>query len=330
MVPNLTEICKKNFTSLNETEIEYVLDGLCDESTYPDLPTCTLPLTSVFIIFYVIFIVGGVVLNILIQITIFRRNRLRTVTNAFMVSLSVGDFLMATVIIPLRISERLSSASYVVTRIIYPCIGVSSISSLSCVTLDRYLNIMHALNYEKYMNKSRAVGIITSCWIFSILQSCVYFLIGPENTQNRAIFNDVRSILCFGFPAIFIFVVYTKLFLIAREHSRNIAITSVRIPHCRPFPLRQDTKILTVVVLLVGTFIVGWFPFLFAVSYELHHEESELSRRFCLFKHISECILMSTCVLNPIMSGLLRRDLRISLRYVAACKRESIEEIELY
>ncbi|XP_028395790.1 histamine H2 receptor-like [Dendronephthya gigantea] len=326
MASNITTaICQKKIDNLTDEEFDYYLEGHCD----PDKPTCALPLTSGFIAVYAILIFGGVVLNLLVLVTIFSRNRLRTVTNAFMVSLSVGDFLLATVIIPVRINERYLSTSFAATRIIYPCIGVITILSLSCLTLDRYLNIMHALDYDRYMNKSRAAVMIASCWIFSILQSCPYLLIHESDTYKKAIYNDVRGILCFVLPAILNCVVYTKLFVIAKRHSRHIAVTSASIPHCRPLLLRQDMKILTIVVLLVGTFIVCWFPFLFAVSYELHHDNWELSKPFCLFMDISECILMSTCVINPITCGLFRRDLRTSLRFVAACQRESVEEIEL-
>ncbi|XP_028395723.1 histamine H2 receptor-like [Dendronephthya gigantea] len=313
---------QKNLSLLAEEEFDYFLAGHCDKSEhyYYEFENLDKPTSPEFIAVYAVLIFGGVVLNLLVLVTTFSRNRWRTVTNTFIVSLSLGDFLLATVIIPVRINERFLSKSFVEMRIIYPCIGAITIFSLSCLTLDRYLNIMHAMDYDGYMNKSRAAVLIASCWIFSILQSCIYFLIHESDRYKKAIYNDVRGILCFALPAILNCVVYAKLFVIAKRHSRHIAVTSTSIPHSHPLPLRQDTKLLTIVVFLVGTFIVCWFPFLFAVCYELHHEKSELSKSFCLFKDISECILMSTCVINPITCGLFRRDIR---------QRESVEEIEL-
>ncbi|CAB3992873.1 histamine H2 receptor-like [Paramuricea clavata] len=324
---NITEICEKNHTQLTAEEFDIWLEGYCDAPAstterHIEIAPST-PSTMGYVVYYSILVFGGITLNLLVMITIFSRNRLRTVPNAFMVSLSVADFLMATVAIPLRIMERLDkNNNYVMTSILFPCIGVASIFSLCCVTLDRYMHIRHPLNYEKHMNKMRAVGIVVGLWVFSILQASVFFLVN-ENRYNEAIYNDVRLAYCFVIPAIFISVTYAKLFLIARSHARVIATTSVTIPD-RPWTQKKDFKILKIIALIVGTFVLCWFPFLLAVSYELHTED--LGREFYLFMGIAECFACSTCVLNPVIYGLLRRDLRISMRYVAACKRESIEE----
>ena len=281
--------------------------------------------TTGYVIYYFILVFYGIILNLLVTITIFCRNRLRTVPNAFMVSLSMADFLMATVAVPLRIIERLdNNKEYIMTSFLFPCIGVASIFSLCCVTFDRYMHIRHPLNYEKYMNKKRAIIIIAGLWFFSILQASVFFLI-KNNRQHEAIYNDVRFGYCFVIPAIFIIITYTKLFFIAKSHARVIATNSVTVPD-RPWSQKKDFKILKVIALIVGTFILCWFPFLFAICYELH--VPRLNEDFYLFFGIVECFACSTCVLNPIIYGLMRRDLRISMRYVAACKRETIEESE--
>ena len=321
-VLNITDICLKNFTELTAKEFDIWLEEHCD------LPTerPTEPLTTGYVAYYSLLISAGFVLNLLVMITIFSRNRLRTIPNAFMVSLSVADILLATVAIPLRLVERLNrNKNYDITSVVYPCIGVASIFSLCCVTLDRYMHIRHHLNYEKHMNKKRAIGIVAGLWVFSVLQASAILLV-QKNRYNEAIYNHVRFMVCFVIPAFFISVAYTKIFVIARSHARVIATTTVTIPN-RSCSQKKDFKILKIIALIVGTLVLCWFPFLVAVSYELHHE-TRRSRKFYLFMGIAECLACSTCVLNPIIYGLLRRDLRISMRYVAVCKRESIEEIQ--
>jgi dopamine D1-like receptor len=327
---NITEICLKNASELSDKEFDIWLDGYCDPPTSTERPTEQASLTlstTAYVAYYSMLISGGIILNLLVMITIFSRNRLRTIPNAFMISLSVADFLLATVAIPLRLVERLNrNISYDnITPILYPCIGAASILSLCFVTLDRYMHIRHPLNYEKHMNKKRAIGIVAGLWVFSILQALVFFLV-QENRFHEAIYNDARLVICFVIPTIFISVTYTKLFLIARSHARVIAATSVTFPH-RSWSQKKDFKILKVIALIVGTFVLSWPPFLVAVSYELHHQTTK-SRNFLLYMDIAECIACSTCVLNPFIYGWLRRDLRMSMRYVVACKRESTEERE--
>ena len=323
---NLTEICHEKVRNLTVEEFEIWLKGYCDPPTSTQGPAhmTSLTLSAIgYAVYYSMLISGGVILNLLVMITIFSRSRLRTIPNAFMVSLSVADFLMATVAIPLRLLERLSPNKYHITPVVYPSIGVASIFSLCCVALDRYMHIRHSLNYEMHMSKTRAIGIISGIWFFSILQASLFFLVRGKR-HIEAIYNDIRLGYCSLIPATFIIAIYTKLFMIARSHARVIATTCVAIPD-RPSSQKKDFKILKVTALIVGAFVLCWSPFLVAVSYELHYETSR-SEEYYLFMGIAECFACSTCVLNPVIYGLLRRDLRISMRYVVACKRNSIEE----
>ena len=323
---NITELCLKNYSEHTDKEFDLFLLGYCDKATSTVSKRSPAPSSIGYVVFYSCLVFISIALNLLVMVTIFSRNRLRTIPNTFMVSLSVADTLMAAVAIPLRIIERsYKNSNIIITSMLYPCIGVASILSLCCVTLDRYMHIKHPLDYDKYMNKVRAVGIVAVVWVFSIFQALV-FLFVRKNRYYEAIYNDLRLVLCFGIPAFFIIITYIKLFIIARSHARVIATTSITISDGSNSQ-KKDFKILKIIALIVGTFILCWFPFLFAVSYELHAEEKS-SQEFYLFMGIAECLEFSTCVLNPIIYGLLRRDLRISMRYVAACKRESIEESE--
>lgn len=323
---DILEICRKHNANitLSHQEFEVVLNGYCD-----NLPSTTRmhPPIIGYVVYYAILLFAGTHLNLLVMVTIFSRKRLHTVPNAFMVSLSVADFLMAAVTMPLRITERLDkNSNNIVTLMLYPCIGVASIYSLSCVTLDRYMHITCSLNYERHMNKRRAICIVGGLWLFSIIQASVFFFV-QDDRNGEAIYNHVRLVYGFVIPAVFIIVAYTKLFTVARSHVRVIArLNSVTLAEPQR-PQKKDYKMMKVIALIVGTFVLCWFPFLIAVSYELQAEK-KLNDEFYLFMGVAECFACSTCVLNPVIYGLLRRDLRISMRYVAVCKRQTVQESE--
>ena len=324
---NLTKICLEKDKSRLSGEELLIYANKCILPTWEeqDTESYSTGSTTGYVVYFSVLVFAGIALNLLVVITIFSRNRLRTVPNAFMVSLSVADFLMAAVVIPLKISQRLQDKdNSIITILLYPCVGVASIFSLCCVTLDRYMHIKHPLNYTKYMNKVRAAGMIVGLWVFSIGQALVFLLV-QHNVESEAIYNDVRLACCFGIPLIFITIVYTSLLMTARAHARVIATTSVSIQQS-PLSNKKDFKMLKVIALIIGSFSVCWFPYLFALSYELHTNVDERTHTLYWFKDIAECFLCLTCVLNPLIYGLLRRDLRISMRYVAACKKESIEE----
>ena len=133
-------ICSTNLTELTDAQFEKHQSGICDTTTTspPTVPS-TVPTTPRAIVVYLAIIaLLGVLLNLLVSLTILRRHRLRTISNAFIISLSVSDFLMASVVVPLRLSEHLGAQlNFDITDLLFPTIGVVSIFSLCSVTLDR-------------------------------------------------------------------------------------------------------------------------------------------------------------------------------------------------
>ena len=324
------EICKKNLTNLTDEEFDKVfnIEGFCDPITNEsdkNAPNQDTP--TAILVYYPVLIITGMIANCLVTITILSRQRLHTVPNAFMVSLSIADFLMACVVVPLRIIEPLGSkeTDYRISDMLFPLIGVASIFSLCSVTLDRYIHIRNALNYQKYMNKFRAFIVVTGIWLFAILQAfIVLFMV--DQTKER-IYNDIRFVLCFCVPALFIAAVYSKLFVIARSHARVIAAMTPSLAQNVPSSYKKDLKILKVVGLIVGAFFICWFPFFVLVSYELHTLEfDQQSSIFRVFMRTSECLACSTTVFNPILYGFLRRDLRQSIRNAVNCKNSRVDE----
>ena len=330
------EICQKNYTDLTDEEFDKVFDieGFCDEPTNVTTTTTSRAyppnqdVHAAILVYYSFLVFSGIVLNLMVMITILLRERLRTVPNAFMISLTIADFLMASVIVPLRLSEFLQpnkSNSYEITNMLFPLVGVASIYSLCSVTLDRYIHIRNALNYEKYITKFRAILVVAAIWSFAIAQGVIVFFM--VDSKKEMVYNDARFVICFCFPGIFIAIAYAKLFLVARGHARAIAaatpthLDSVRSSH------NKDFKILKVVALIVGTFFLCWLPLFVLISYELHNVElAGNSSVFRVLLQTSECLACSTTVFNPLLYGFLRKDLRLSIRNVITCGSSGIED----
>ena len=329
------EICQKNYTDLTDEEFDKVfyIEGFCDEPTNVTTSTTSRAyppsqdVHTAILVYYSFLVFSGIVLNLLVMLTILLRERLRTVPNAFMISLTIADFLMASVIVPLRLSEFLqpNKLSYEITDMLFPLVGVASIYSLCSVTLDRYIHIRNALNYEKYITKFRAILVVAAIWSFAITQGVI--VIFMVDKKKEMVYNDARFVVCFCFPGIFIAMAYAKLFLVARGHARAIAaatpmhLDSVRSSH------NKDFKILKVVALIVGTFFLCWLPFFVLNSYELHNVElAANSSVFRVLMQTSECLACSTTVFNPLLYGFLRKDLRLSIKNVITCGSSGIED----
>ena len=127
-----------------------------------------------------------------------RRRRLRTKSNAFVVSLAVADFCVGlSAVPPLFVCEKTTGCDpeapfadgvdYL--RWLFTFV---SITNLCCLVLDRYIAVVKPLKYLLFMTRKRVSQLIFLSWILPILLVCPYVLI-------RLVFNDNRSLYVISF-----------------------------------------------------------------------------------------------------------------------------------
>ncbi|XP_074047018.1 gastrin/cholecystokinin type B receptor [Macrotis lagotis] len=142
-------------------------------------------------LYVVIFLlsVGG---NMLIITVLGLSRRLRTVTNAFLLSLAVSDLLLAMICMPFTLLPNLMGTfifGTVVCKTVTYLMGVSvSVSTLSLVAiaLERYSAICRPLQARVWQTRSHAVRVIVATWLVSgllMLPYPVYSVVRPVNRR---------------------------------------------------------------------------------------------------------------------------------------------------
>ena len=129
--------------------------------------------------------------NSLVITAVFTSQKLRSVTNMFIVSLAVADLMLGIMVLPY------SSANEVLRYWPFGTIWCSawlavdvwlstaSIFNLCAISLDRYLAITHPFRYPRLMSPTRGKILVASVWIGSFL-ICFPPLIGwNERSDNR-------------------------------------------------------------------------------------------------------------------------------------------------
>ncbi|XP_033635680.1 adenosine receptor A2a-like [Asterias rubens] len=110
---------------------------------------------------YGIIAVLGITGNFLVMFTVARVPSLQNLTNMFIVSLAVCDFIVSVFLIPLHLGFVIpvpkGFGGELLCRLLlskFPLWAsfVSSVLSLTCVTLERYFSIVHPLRYEIMSN----------------------------------------------------------------------------------------------------------------------------------------------------------------------------------
>lgn len=162
-----------------------------------------------FVTFMVFISVIGALANITVILSIFANRDLRTKTNYVVLSLAVSDFFVATVAIPLRLLEELSTSK----SALVPCnvvlaftIWFDGVSRLNIVlmSLDRFMAVKYPFSYDKHASK-RAISIAIAVFWTTMGTFAICLLSGfgvrdeeeAENVELKADFiSRERSHIC--------------------------------------------------------------------------------------------------------------------------------------
>uniref|UniRef100_A0A3P9JP07 Alpha-1A adrenergic receptor n=1 Tax=Oryzias latipes TaxID=8090 RepID=A0A3P9JP07_ORYLA len=184
-----------------------------------------------------IFILFGVIGNILVILSVVCHRHLQTVTYYFIVNLAVADLLLSSTVLPFSaIFEILDR--WVFGRVfcnIWAAVDVlcctASIMSLCVISVDRYIGVSYPLRYPAIMTKRRALLAVMLLWVLSIIIS-IGPLFGwkepaPEDETvckiteepGYAIFSAVGS---FYLPLAIILAMYCRVYVVAQKESRGL------------------------------------------------------------------------------------------------------------
>ena len=193
-------------------------------------------------------ILGAIVGNLLVILSVIRFERLRTViTNCFVVSVALADLLVAVLVIPFNASMELNDGRWLFFR--FMCdffngndvlFSSASILHLCCIAVDRYIAILNPLMYQSKMTKTRVALMLSVTWIASSFVSHlpVHTQIYTtdehlavwlrKNSSERCVFEvnkiyaGISSSVSFGIPCSIMVFVYAKIFGEARKQERSM------------------------------------------------------------------------------------------------------------
>ncbi|OCT88208.1 neuromedin-U receptor 2 [Xenopus laevis] len=317
--------------NLNSTE-EY-LAYLCG----PKRSRLSLPMTLVYAAVFLIGVIG----NTLVCLVILKHHNMRTPTNYYLFSLAVSDLLVLLLGMPLEVYEMWSNYPFLFgawgcyfKTVLFETVCFASILSVTTVSVERYVAIIHPFQAKLKSTRSRALKILVILWIFSILFSIPntsthgillqYFPNGsliPDSAtctvvQPLWIYNciiQVTSLLFYILPMGVISVLYCLMGIKLRgDHSLEADKISMNVQR----PSRKSiTKMLFVLVMVFG---ICWAPFhvdrLF-FSFVVDWTEP-LANAFNLTHVVSGVFFYLSSAVNPLIYNLLSKRFRSAFQNV--------------
>ncbi|XP_074517990.1 cholecystokinin receptor type A [Halichoeres trimaculatus] len=164
-------LCRFGIKNLSECEQEQEQEPLPERKDIDQ---------TVRIVLYSFIFLLSVLGNSLIIAVLVRNRRMRTVTNLFLLSLSVSDLMVALVCIPFTLIPNLMKNfifGTVICKLVMYLMGVSvsvSTFNLVAISLERYSAICNPLISRTWQTKSHAAKVITATWVASFILMLPY------------------------------------------------------------------------------------------------------------------------------------------------------------
>ena len=303
--------CLGKNSSSNETEAE-------DEDTF--LPSPLIMLLS----FMCLLIVA---VNGLVIFLIHKNKSLRTLTNMFLASLALSDLMSALLGFPLLVICLVRDVIKVCvsSSIIIRFTAISSVCHVLVIACDRYVFIVHSINYHFLVTKLRAMGAILAIWLLSFLASIIPLL--WQNLQEEALaeFDDTveEMDIQYGIACIVLFVaipllsmcyLYGHIFYIS--FKRNKLDRQLSKNFQKPArPVLKEWRGRSVLLITMVIFLGCWLPF-FLMVLDAHMQSSPFSPVPVFLERLLTFVGFIPQLLDPVLCTLAKKDFRRALKEV--------------
>lgn len=305
-------------------------NGTENTNTIP-LATAKMKVSELVIItvLYCLLVVTIITGNGLILTSFAINRKLRTVTNTFIVSLSLSDTLVGLVSIPCWIyiflcqyMERpYTKAGYQFYITFDIFIGSASILQLTSISCERCHAIARPLRHRTLPMKV-FYAMVTIPWMYAVL---IASLQPVQFGRWTEVYTLLMTTTCFFIPFLIILVAYVTIYVYARSKPTSM-LTRHRMPKKA---YKNEIRLSATVALITVLFVIAWLP-LFVVSvmatYYPQHLPSPLGidrlLKFVKFCHYSNSAL------NPFVYAYRNRDMTNTFRYIGyklLCKEYKLQ-----
>ena len=206
---------------------------------------------------------AAVIGNAVVLWLFYKNESLRTISNRFLASLCVADFLAGLVINPVWMVIRclIQPSSTIALIKLLDMLWIHStaatVFNLCCVSVDRSIAIRFPLRYQDIVTEKRCYALIIMVWLISLF---LPFPVIFEDTENLWPFLTVLMVYI---PTALVTLCYVWIYKAARKQAT--AITRVTLPGVEPTLAVENYKAVKTIGFVLGVFLASWMPY-FVVS----------------------------------------------------------------
>lgn len=237
----------------------------CPTSEIDGLKTFKIVMMS--IVLFVIFL-ASVAGNLLVFVVFYKRPNLLTISNRFIVNLSVCNSLNTVFVMPFMFVAMIAQQWVFgavlchATGFLMNTIFAASTLTLVVISIDRYCAVVNPLHYSMRITPQRAVFMVMSVWTVAVLSSLPpllgwnHFEYQADKTSCTVMWAtpDIKDryytlflvTVCFLLPLFVMLWAYAVIFRAARNNSerarRNSVVPTNQQDDASQTPLRTDRR----------------------------------------------------------------------------------------
>uniref|UniRef100_A0A8C5NVS6 Neuromedin U receptor 2 n=1 Tax=Jaculus jaculus TaxID=51337 RepID=A0A8C5NVS6_JACJA len=293
------------------------------------------PLSVPVSVAYALIFVVGVAGNLLVCLVIVRQQSLKSPTNYYLFSLAVSDLLVLLLGMPLEVYEMWHNYPFLLGPVgcyfktaLFETVCFASILSVTTVSVERYVAIVHPFRAKLDSTRRRALRILGLVWAFSVVFSLpntsthgIKFQHFPNGsmvpgsatctvTKPMWVYNFIIQATSFIFYILPMALISALYCLMGLRLKKDEALEADEVVTNIHRPSRKSvTRMLFVLVLV---FAVCWTPFhVERLFFSFVEEWTEpLATVFNLTHVVSGVFFYLSSAVNPIIYNLLSRRFR--------------------
>ena len=287
-----------------------------------------------FIVNY-IFIAMIIVANSVTIFLLMCYRSLRTVTNAFALSLAAADMLTAFSYAVYNVINYTPYANDLVP-LGWPCatslyfIIVSagcSLFSLTCIAIDRYIAVLHPLSYRTAMSRRRANLMIAAVWIYLVVAAFSLYAVFDKEIVFT---HDTPCSLLNNVPSWYFFAVliphmvilnaigkglYFRILYVAWKQEKRIKKEQVYFTQSIN---RKEAKAAKMMGKILTLFLISWAPYMI-LHIALYIIGPSAAEWLFVALELCKLISLSNSYMNPIIYFWKNPDFRGAFKTCVRC-----------
>ncbi|XP_069141418.1 G-protein coupled receptor moody-like [Argopecten irradians] len=269
-------------------------------------------------------IIFGFIGNVMVIIAVKSTKKLQTVSNYFIINLSISDLVFVTCVLPFNIYTFITDGWYLEETLCkfigfmgYTLTG-TTIMTVVLIAYNRYKLVTDMMGYKRLYSKTNMAIMITLSWTLPVvfllpaitelwgkfgyvpmMVTCNLLL--DHNSQKFKIF---LLIVRAGIPCVLIVYFYIKIYLTTYNSSKRILANMRFLAPTDTNNLSREMHLTKMMVVIFLVFAISYFPCTITGLIDWNHVMSKTFHMFC-----ATTVYIGSA-LNPVLYGLLNQQFR--------------------